>query len=94
MFTECTDGFDGEHATFRSTVSAKKGEWQLALAVVALSLVAFRIAAPIARMPLAPVAAFTPAYEAALATYNLILLQKPFYKGELDHQIRSVLDRA
>ncbi|HEY0522859.1 MAG TPA: MASE4 domain-containing protein, partial [Stellaceae bacterium] len=57
---------------FLSTAPAGRGEKRLALAVVLVSVIVFAMAAPFARSPLAPVPAFIPAYEAALAINDLI----------------------
>jgi PAS domain S-box-containing protein len=51
---------------------ASRGERRLALAVVLLSLAAFAVSAPLARVQLARVEAFIPAYQAALAISDLI----------------------
>ncbi len=56
----------GRQAPFLSTVIASRGDRRLALIVVALSAFGFLAAIPYAKVPLLPVAAFIPAYEAAL----------------------------
>lgn len=55
-----------------SMLPAGPGERRFALAVVLLSLALFAAAAPYARLPLPPVAAFIPAYESALTLSDLI----------------------
>ena len=55
-----------------SMLPATSGERRLAAAVVLASLLIFAAAAPFARTPLARVAAFIPAYEAALIVCDLI----------------------
>ncbi len=61
-----------EEGTFLSALPPGRGERRLALAVVGVSLLAFLVAVPFAQMPLPPVAAFIPAYEAALAINDVI----------------------
>jgi signal transduction histidine kinase len=51
---------------------ASAAERRLAIAVVAVSAVAFLIAAPLAKTPLAPVPAFIPIYQTALVVNDLI----------------------
>ncbi|MBF0129143.1 MAG: MASE4 domain-containing protein [Alphaproteobacteria bacterium] len=53
-------------------MTAGTGERSLALAAIILSTVVFAVAAPFARVPLAPLPAFIPAYEAALIINDLI----------------------
>src|SRR5690348_1247957 len=60
----------GEHV-FLSTLPAGASQRRLALAVVLLSGAVFAVAAPFARVPLAKVDAFIPAYQAALALNDL-----------------------
>ena len=61
-----------EVGTFLSTLPPARGERRLALAVVTISFLAFLVAALFAKLPLAPVTAFIPAYEAALVINDLI----------------------
>ncbi len=61
-----------EQRVFLSTLPAGRRERRLALAVVLASLGVFVAAAPFARVPLTPVAAFIPIYEAALVINDLI----------------------
>ena len=58
--------------TLLSTIVAEPEQRRVAAAAVALSVIAFVAAAPFARMPLAPVQAFIPAYEAALVIIDMI----------------------
>ena len=58
--------------TFQSTTRASRGEWQLGIALVALSFVAFVATVPFVRLPLAPVPSFIPSYESALFINDLI----------------------
>ena len=62
----------GPDETDLSTVTAGPHERRIALVMVILSAVAFAAAVPFARVPLAPVPAFIPAYEAVLAINDLI----------------------
>ena len=55
-----------------SSMSAGPRDRRIALGIVALSAFAFAAAIPFARVPLLPVPAFIPAYEAALAINDLI----------------------
>src|SRR5258708_6960153 len=55
-----------------STVPIGPTERRVALAVVLVSILAFGIAAPFAKVPLARIPAFIPSYEAALAINDLI----------------------
>jgi len=68
MAREVTD----ERAIFLSTLPADARQRRLALAVVAVSSVIFVAAAPFAKVPLAPVAAFIPVYQSALVLNDLI----------------------
>ncbi len=61
-----------ERKVFLSTLPAGRGERRLALAVVLASGAVFLIAVPVARVPLAPVWAFIPAYQSALVVNDLI----------------------
>jgi hypothetical protein len=61
-----------EEGTFLSTMPPGRDEKRLALAVVVVSSLAFLVAALFATLPLAPVAAFIPAYEAALTINDVI----------------------
>lgn len=56
-----------------STAIAEPGEIRSALLAIAISCVALAAAAPFARMPLNPVPAFIPAYEAALLIIDLVI---------------------
>jgi signal transduction histidine kinase len=56
----------GPEAEFLSTLPASRGAHRLAYAVLAISVVFFIMAAPFAKMPLAQISAFLPAYQAAL----------------------------
>src|SRR5581483_11198096 len=55
-----------------STVAGGRGERRLAYGVVGLSLLVFLLLVPFAKLPLARIEAFIPAYEAALALSDLI----------------------
>jgi PAS domain S-box-containing protein len=55
-----------------STAPAGRGERRLAAAVVALSIVVFGAAAPVARLPLPPLPAFIPSYQSALVISDLL----------------------
>jgi signal transduction histidine kinase/CheY-like chemotaxis protein len=57
---------------FLSTMRADAHDRRLALAAVLASAVAFLLAAPVAKTPLAPVWAFIPAYEAALIILDIV----------------------
>jgi signal transduction histidine kinase/CheY-like chemotaxis protein len=61
-----------ERGVFLSTLPAGRGERQLALTVVLVSVVLFLAAAPFAKEPLAQVWAFIPMYESALVINDLI----------------------
>jgi two-component system, sensor histidine kinase and response regulator len=61
-----------EHRVFLSTLPAARGERQLALAVVLVSVAIFFTAVPFAKVPLAPIGAFIPIYESALVLSDLI----------------------
>jgi signal transduction histidine kinase/CheY-like chemotaxis protein len=65
-------GAAGAHETDLSTMPTGATERRVALAVVVLSVLTFAAAAPFARVPLARISAFIPAYEAALAINDLI----------------------
>ena len=62
----------GEQAPFPSTTLPSPSERRLALAVALVSSVVFVAALPFARRPLAPVWAFIPIYEAALAINDVV----------------------
>jgi hypothetical protein len=72
--------FDGLHdrrvaqdgRVFLSTLPADQRERRLALAVIVASVAIFVIAAPFAKVPLTPVAAFIPIYQSALVINDLI----------------------
>jgi signal transduction histidine kinase len=57
---------------FLSTLPASPRDRRLAFAVIALSTLCFLAAVPFARVPLARIPAFIPAYESALAVNDLI----------------------
>ncbi|MEO8565434.1 MAG: MASE4 domain-containing protein [Betaproteobacteria bacterium] len=57
---------------FFSTLPAGRREWRIALAVVGVSAAIFAAIAPFAKVQLAPVWAFVPVYESALAANDLI----------------------
>jgi signal transduction histidine kinase/CheY-like chemotaxis protein len=61
-----------ERGVFLSTLPAGRGERQLALAVVLVSIAVFLAAAPFSKRPLAPVPAFLPVYQSALVINELI----------------------
>ena len=61
-----------EPRVFLSTLPAGRRERQCALGVVLVALVAFLAAVPFARVPLTPVWAFIPSYQAALVVNDLI----------------------
>src|SRR5258708_24398464 len=55
-----------------ATMRPRRRERSIALAVVALSALAFILAVPFARTPLPKIAAFIPAYESALIVIDFI----------------------
>jgi len=59
-------------ALFLSTAPAKRSDRLLALAAVIVSTLVFAAAAPFAKQPLGPVAAFIPSYQSALAINDVI----------------------
>ena len=61
-----------EHFAAVATLPATPGQRRMALSVLAVSVVVFLALAPFARQPLAPVAAFIPIYQSALAINDLI----------------------
>ena len=61
-----------ERPVFLSTLTARREERRLALAVVLVSSVIFLAAAPYAKVQLAPVPAFLPIYQSALVINDLI----------------------
>ncbi|MGE9007365.1 hypothetical protein ACO2JO_02210, partial [Leptospira interrogans] len=61
-----------ERNIFLSTLPASSRDRRAALAVVGVSTVLFVLAAVYARVPLAPVPAFIPSYQSALAINDLI----------------------
>jgi hypothetical protein len=67
MAQELTD----QRPIFLSTLPAGHHERRIALAVVAVSAAIFAAVAPFAKVQLAPVWAFIPAYESALAVNDL-----------------------
>ena len=69
---------------------ATASERRLALVVVAVSAIAFAIIAPLAKRPLAPVAAFIPIYQTALVVNDLITALLLF--GQFSHlRLRGLL---
>src|SRR5687768_10736886 len=77
-------GAKGEAAPLSLVVlPATAAERRLALVVVAASAIAFAIAAPLAKHPLAPVAAFIPIYQTALVVCDLITALLLF--GQFNH---------
>ena len=61
-----------ERQVLLSMVPASRSEQLRALAVVLVSLALFIAAVPFARVPLLPVSAFIPSYEAALVINDVI----------------------
>ncbi|HMA87432.1 MAG TPA: sensor histidine kinase [Burkholderiales bacterium] len=61
-----------ESRVFLSTLPADRGERRLALAAALASLLIMLAAAPYAKVPLAPVAAFLPLYQSALVVCDLV----------------------
>ena len=61
-----------QHQVVLTMLPAGRGERQLALALVALSLLTFAVTAPFARMPVPRLPAFIPVYESALVVVDLI----------------------
>jgi PAS domain S-box-containing protein len=61
-----------EQGVFISTVPASRGDRRLALAVALISLMAFAATVPLARVRLAPIAAFMPFYDAVLLINDLV----------------------
>jgi signal transduction histidine kinase len=68
MARELTD----ERPIFLSTLPAGARERRLALVVIVASVAIFLVAAPFAKVPLTPVAAFIPIYQSALILNDLI----------------------
>jgi two-component system, sensor histidine kinase and response regulator len=62
----------GKQLIFLSTTPARRVDRRIALIVILLSLLVFLVVVPFARMQLATVWAFIPAYESALAINDLI----------------------
>jgi hypothetical protein len=62
----------GERRLFLATALATRREKNVALAIAAVSLVAFIAIVPFARVPLAKMSAFIPSYEAALFFIDLV----------------------
>ena len=62
----------GRRPAFLSTAIASDGERSLAFAVMLFSTIIFVAAAPFARVPLAPLWAFIPIYQSALALNDLV----------------------
>ncbi len=65
-------GFTDERRVFLSTLPATPGERRLAFIVVAVSAAIFFALIPFAKTPLAPLWAFIPIYQSALAVNDLI----------------------
>ncbi len=63
---------DGERQPVLSTLPARRGERNLALAVVLASVALFAVAVPFAKIPLAQVWAFIPIYQSALVVNDVI----------------------
>jgi PAS domain S-box-containing protein len=61
-----------DRLTFLSRSPARAADWRVAVAVAAASAIAFIPFAPFAKVQLAPVFAFIPIYQSALATCDLI----------------------
>src|SRR5690242_18714815 len=61
-----------ERGGFLSTVPATRGDVRTALTVVTVSVLIFLAAAPFAKIQLAQVQAFLPAYQSALVITDLI----------------------
>ncbi|HXE36959.1 MAG TPA: ATP-binding protein, partial [Azonexus sp.] len=61
-----------EDSVFLPTLVADRGQRRLALWVVLLSVVSFSVIAPFAKLPLTPVWAFIPIYEAVLVINDLV----------------------
>ncbi|MGJ4942941.1 PAS domain S-box protein [Bradyrhizobium sp. HKCCYLS1011] len=61
-----------EHDIFLSTAPATRRDQTAALLVVAVSAIAFALAVPFAKLPLAPVPAFIASYQSALALNDVI----------------------
>lgn len=62
----------GKRPIFLSTAPARRSDRRIALAIIAPSLLVFLAAVPFARTQLAPIWAFIPAYESALAINDLV----------------------
>ncbi|HZM47468.1 MAG TPA: MASE4 domain-containing protein [Burkholderiales bacterium] len=67
-----SDAVAEERSVFLSTVPAESRDRRLALAVVLVSAAVFVVAAPFAKVLLAPVPAFLPAYQSALVISDVI----------------------
>ncbi len=65
-------GLTDERSFFLSTLPAGRHHRRVAIAAVAMSAAVFAVAAPFARVQLAPVGAFIPIYESALVVNDLI----------------------
>jgi PAS domain S-box-containing protein len=59
-------------ASYLSTAAASPGDRRAAIAVAVVSVLVFFVTLPFARVPLVPVAAFIPSYEAALTVIDTI----------------------
>ena len=67
-----TDEGAGERHLFLSAVAAGPRDRRRALAVAVVSIATFALMAPFAQVKLAPVPAFIPAYESALAVNDAV----------------------
>src|SRR5258708_6613492 len=74
-------GFTDERRGFLSTLPATPGERRLAFIVVAVSAAIFFALIPFAKTPLAPLWAFIPIYQSALAVHDLIPAVLLFGRG-------------
>lgn len=66
------DGLAQPGASFVSTERPTSSQRTVALAVAGVSLLVFLLAAPFAKVPLPPIAAFLPLYQSALIVFDLI----------------------
>jgi diguanylate cyclase (GGDEF)-like protein len=83
-----------ERSLFLATAPAGRRDRRLALAVVLLSVLAFAVSAPFARVPLAPVPAFIPIYQSALAISDLITALLLFGQFNILRQFRILRSTA
>ncbi|HZP69048.1 MAG TPA: MASE4 domain-containing protein [Pseudolabrys sp.] len=65
-------GSGGTRRQFLATATASQADKRVAVVIAAVSLIAFAVAVPFARTPLAPMPAFIPSYEAALFLIDLV----------------------